>query len=271
MFNPGIAYMLVCVVLFAIAVVIHYHTIHLSLPISSAITILSTILPITAFLNAYVYPNLLRSSHTFTSGDIFTRLAPIVLQGFQAIITAILATLLLEGVVPSPALEFLIDYEWDKLYQAKNADYIEYIQDTYSCCGLNSVDDRAYPFSNVPGGTCAEIHGRTRACRGPWTLALQAASGVDFGVVVIVGLMQIIGLLIMRERTAWWTALRTEDWKPFSETDDESSRRLATVAEESEESSEQGEAAQRGGYGAIETPATGPSASHEEAQRPNNG
>ncbi|KAG8426194.1 hypothetical protein J3459_008341 [Metarhizium acridum] len=105
MFNPGIAYMLACVVLFAIAVVIHYHTIHLSLPISSAITILSTILPITAFLNAYVYPNLLRSSHTFTSGDIFTRLAPIVLQGFQAIITAILATLLLEGVVPSPALE----------------------------------------------------------------------------------------------------------------------------------------------------------------------
>ena len=65
----------------------------------------------------------------------------------------------------------------------------------------------------------------------------------------------------MRERTAWWTALRTEDWKPFSETDDESSRRLATVAEESEESSEQGESAQRGGYGAIETPATGPSAS----------
>ncbi|KHN98304.1 tetraspanin Tsp3 [Metarhizium album ARSEF 1941] len=269
MFNPGIAYMLVCVVLFAVAVVIHYHTIHLSLPISSAITILSILLPITAFLNAYIYPNLLRSSHTFTSGDIFTRLAPIGLQGLQAITTAVLATLLLGGVVPSPALEFLIDYGWDKLYQAKNADCIVLIQDTYNCCGLNSVDDRAYPFHNVPGGTCAEIHGRTKACRQPWTGALRAASGIDFGVVAVVGLMQMIGLLIMRERTAWWTALRTEDWKPFSETDDESSRRLPTVAEESEESSEQGEPAQAG-YGAIQMPVAEPSSSPGEANHRNN-
>ncbi|TWU74083.1 hypothetical protein ED733_004399 [Metarhizium rileyi] len=246
--------------------VVHYHTNHLSLPVSSVITVLSTLLPIAAFLNAYIYPNLLRSSHTFTSGDIFTRLAPIVLQGFQAILTTILATLLFEGVVPSPALEFLVDYEWDKLYEAKDADYIKLIQDTYSCCGLNSVDDRAYPFFHVPGGTCAEINERTRACREPWTAALQIASGIGFGVVVVVGLMQMIGLLIMRERTAWWTALRTENWKPFSETDDESERRLFTVAEESEESSEQDESAQQG-YGAIPTPVAGPSAAPKEAQQ----
>lgn len=65
-----------------------------------------------------------------------------------------------------------------------------------------------------------------------------------------------IGLLIMRERTAWWTALRTEDWKPFSETDDESARRLFTVPEESEDSSDRGES--RRGYGAVEAVA-GPS------------
>jgi hypothetical protein len=77
-----------------------------------------------------------------------------------------------------------------------------------------------------------------------------------------------IGLLIMRERTAWWTALRTEDWKPFSDTDDESSRRLFTVPEESEASSEQGEAAEPldRGYGAIQSPVAGPSSVAEEGE-----
>jgi hypothetical protein len=72
----------------------------------------------------------------------------------------------------------------------------------------------------------------------------------------------------MRERTAWWTALRTEDWKPFSETDNESARRLCTVPEDSEESSEQGGSTRRG-YGAIQTAVAGPSSAPEaEAQRP---
>lgn len=150
------------------------------------------ILPIAAFLNAYVYPNLLRSSHTFTTGSLGSRLAPVVLQGLQAIVTAVLATLLLEGVVPSPALDFLVDYEWDKLYQAKEASYILTIQDNYDCCGLNAVDDRAYPFFHVPGGgTCAEIHGRARSCREPWQQGLQFFSGIDLCVVVVVGLMQV--------------------------------------------------------------------------------
>lgn len=65
---------------------------------------------------------------------------------------------------------------------------------------------------------------------------------------------QMIGLLIMRERTAWWTALRTEDYKPLDEAEEEGIRRLFTVAEESEESSEHGESAQAG-YGAIQTDA----------------
>ncbi|KAK2593352.1 hypothetical protein QQS21_008927 [Conoideocrella luteorostrata] len=267
--------------------VVHFHADHLSLPVSSIITILAIILPISAFLNAYIYPNLLRSSHTFTTGTIASRLAPVALQGLQAIVTAILATLLLEGVVPSPALDFLIDYEWEKLYQAKDANYIMYIQDNFDCCGLNSVDDRAYPFFYVPGGTCAEMHGRTAACRQPWQRALQFFSGIDFGIVVLVGLMQygvnanvrgetsleMVGLLIMRERTAWWTALRTEDWKPVdTDDDDEGSSRLFTVPEESEESSEQGESAQqqqRHGYGAIR-PQTeaGPSSHAAEPSAP---
>ena len=88
-----------------------------------------------------------------------------------------LATLLFAGVVPSPALDFLVDYEWDKLYRAKDADFIKLIQDTYRCCGLNDVHDRAYPFFHIPGGSCAELHGRTTPCRRPWQAALPDCLG----------------------------------------------------------------------------------------------
>lgn len=70
----------------------------------------------------------------------------------------------------------------------------------------------------------------------------------------------------MRERTAWWTALRTEDWKP-NESDDESARHLFTVPEESE-GSEQDDAAPRS-YGSIRGNVLDPSytVSQSETQR----
>ncbi|KAG6010252.1 hypothetical protein E4U21_007301 [Claviceps maximensis] len=216
--------------------VVHFHANHLALPISSILTILTIVLPVLALLNAYVYPNLLRSSHSYPTGNLASRLAPVLLQGFQAVATVILATLLLEAVVPSAVLDSLVESEWDELYRAKDATHVLNIQNTYDCCGFKSVNDRAYPFLSAPGGTCAELHGRTGSCRQPWKKASQYFSGIDFGVVVVIALMQITGLLIMRERTAWWTALRTEDWKPV-DTDDETSSRLYTVQEESEGSS----------------------------------
>lgn len=102
-----------------------------------------------------------------------------------------LATLLFAGVVPTPALDFLIDYGWEKLFQDKDGISIELIQNSFDCCGLNSVDDRSYPFFGIPGGSCAEIYGRTKGCRAPWQSAMQATSGIDFGVVLAVGLMQV--------------------------------------------------------------------------------
>ncbi|QUC21949.1 uncharacterized protein UV8b_06190 [Ustilaginoidea virens] len=264
MLNPGVVYMAACSLLFAVAVVVHFHADHLSLPVSSVITILVVVLPIAAFLNAYIYPNLLRSSHSFAARSAASRLAPVILQSAQALVTAVLATLLLEAVVPSPALHFLLEYEWDKLYRAEDSNHLMYIQDTYNCCGLDSVDDRAYPFVHAPGGSCAEMHGRTTPCRRPWKIALQFFAGTDFAIVVIVALMQIFGLLIMKERTAWWTALRTEDWKP-AETDDESNR-LCTVPEESEASSDHVDSSAIG-YGAIPQSEARPSTSTTSAPK----
>lgn len=173
--------------------VVHFHTSHLSLPLSPVITALAVVLPIAAFVNAYIYPNLLRAAHacadTPTPKALPARLAPVVLQGLQAIVTAVLAALLLEGVVPSPALDFLLEHEWDSLFAARDGESIRLVQDTYRCCGLDAPDDRAYPFGGAR--SCAEVYGRTDSCMAPWRSAMQATSALDFGVVLAVGLMQV--------------------------------------------------------------------------------
>ncbi|KAF4585683.1 tetraspanin Tsp3 [Ophiocordyceps camponoti-floridani] len=174
-FNPGIVYMLASVSLSAIAVVVHFHISHLSLPFPPPLTMATTMLPLAAFLNAYVYPNLLLASSTSTHRLSPTRLAPLVLQATQALVTAVLATaLLLRGLVPSSAV-------------------VE-----------------------------ALLEGRQ-----PWAKAMKATSALDLAVVLAVGLMQLLGLLLMRERTVWWTALRTQDWKA-----DDEGRLLASAVDE---------------------------------------
>ncbi|PFH62319.1 hypothetical protein XA68_14179 [Ophiocordyceps unilateralis] len=214
-FNPGVVYMLASVALSAVAVVVHFHVSHLSLPLPSAMTIATVLLPIGAFLNAYVYPNLLlRASRAPPRCSRLApqRLAPLVLQGLQALLTAVLATaLLLRGVVPSPfVVDVLLDDRWRALFQDRDALRIELLQDSFNCCGFRAVDDRAFPFT---GQSCVDEYHRHISCRDPWASAMQATSALDFAVVLAVGLMQLLGLLLMRERTGWWTALRTQNWK----------------------------------------------------------
>ncbi|POR37768.1 Uncharacterized protein TPAR_02032 [Tolypocladium paradoxum] len=247
MLNPGVVYMLTSVVLFAVAVVVHFHTAHLSLPLPPPVTALAVVLPIAAFVNAYIYPNLLRASHDAASrGSLPARLAPVALQGLQAVVTAVLAALLLGAAVPSPALDLLLEREWDALFAARDAQSIRLVQDTYACCGLDALDDRAYPFGGPR--TCADMYARSESCMAPWRSAMQATSALDFGVVLAVGLMQILGLLMMRERTAWWTALRTQDWKP-GDLDDDASQALLSPADEETAARQQ---ATPNGYGAVQ-------------------
>ncbi|KAL6855284.1 hypothetical protein ACO1O0_006424 [Amphichorda felina] len=223
MFGPGIFYLLVSVVLFAVAVVVHFNSLSLSLPISPAISILVAILPIAGFLNAYIHPSTLYTSHhqppspssssSPSPSARLLQLAPFVLQTLQALITAILATLLLERTVPSPSQSCILEGRWAESYRTHDADAIRTVQDALSCCGLNSLRDRAYPFQRDGApSTCAETYGRDAACRDPWARAMRTNAGVDLGVVLAVGLLQILGLLMMREGKNWWTAWRVGRW-----------------------------------------------------------
>ncbi|PON22802.1 tetraspanin [Trichoderma gamsii] len=204
----GLVFLLVHAVLFGVAVVLYFHSTHLSLPISSAVTILTALLPIISFLNSFIHPSLLHSART--SSNPFLRLSPTVLQTLQGLLTTVLATLLFERVVPSDTVECLMNNQWLGLWRDRNGEAIRLIQDTLNCCGLNSLKDRAYPISDPK--TCAAIFGRDQACRGPWRSALRGSAGADFGIVIAVGVLQALGLLMTREGTNWWTAWRSVSW-----------------------------------------------------------
>ena len=179
--------------------VVHFNSRSLSIPISPAVSILVAILPIAGFLNAYIHPSTLWTSHhqprhsASSPSPRLRQLAPFVLQTLQALVTAILATLLMEATVPSATLSCVLEGRWGAMYRAHDAGSIRGVQDALSCCGLNSVRDRAYPFQRDGApSTCAETYGRDVACRGPWTRAMRANAGADLGVVLAVGLLQVI-------------------------------------------------------------------------------
>ncbi|KAG9257514.1 uncharacterized protein F5Z01DRAFT_671111 [Emericellopsis atlantica] len=211
MLAPGIFFLLLSAALFAVAVVVHFHSSSLSLPITPVVTILTAILPLVSFFNAYTYPSLLANTRHRDSQ--FARLAPTIPQVVQALVTTILATLLFEASVPSQAMSCILGNEWMARFRAHDANTIRRVQDMLECCGFNSVKDRAYPFPRGAPSTCADTYGRTVACRVPLERAVRVSAGVDLGVVLAVGLLQILGLLMMREGNDWWTAWRTGGWR----------------------------------------------------------
>ncbi|RCI11354.1 hypothetical protein L249_7133 [Ophiocordyceps polyrhachis-furcata BCC 54312] len=279
-FNPGILYMLVSVGLSAVAVVVYFHASHLSLPLPKSITFLAMLLPIMAFLNAYIYPNLLLRASSSSSPSSSpqptqsrlspTRLAPLVLQASQALLTAVLATaFLLRGLVPSPlVVDFLLDARWNHLFLGRRrgdaASPIELVQDSFDCCGFRTLDDRAFPFDGPP--SCADEYHRVRPCRIPWARAMQATSAIDFAVVLTVGLMQLLGLLLMRERTAWWTALRTQNWKEAAADYDNDSQPLLPDDDDDDDDDDDVARRQRSSYGAL-LQASRPEAAAADASR----
>lgn len=169
----------------------------LSLPISPASTISTIILPILSFLNT-VYFTTTRarpSQHPSnrTSQQQHQLLLPAAFQILQTIITTVLATTFVSDIIPSATRQCLLSTRWQRLWTGHDAAAIRRIQDTFDCCGFNSVRDRAWPFPNRnnPQPGCAAQFGRTAACAGPWSRALQTVGGVEFGVVAAVGMLQV--------------------------------------------------------------------------------
>ncbi|KAF5021373.1 hypothetical protein F66182_6562 [Fusarium sp. NRRL 66182] len=256
MIHPTVLYMVVSFVLLILAIVVHVYSSNLSLGISPTLSVLTILLPIAGFFNTAFHPRLSRSSSS--SNNNVTKLAPFVVQVLQALVTTILATLLLERIVPSAVTNCMLDTQWTHMFRTHDANGIRRIQDSFDCCGLNSIRDRAYPFPGMAPSTCAETYGRRTACREPWRGAHQTASSLDLVVVLGVGLIQIFGLLLTKDGAGWWNAwgnrhdLQTNQHR-------ESRRPLLTgVVEEEEEAAPERPERESRGYRSVNGNEFGP-------------
>jgi hypothetical protein len=224
--------------------VVHFHSGSLSLPISPVVSALAVILPIISFVNAFIYPTLLRYAQ---SSNFLAKISPYIFQGLQTILTTILATLLADTAIPTETMDCLLETKWKEMFINHDSASIKRIQDMLNCCGFNSVKDRAYPFPDLKPSTCSATYGRTTACKEPWREALQNISKIDFAVVLAVGVIQIIGLLLMKEGTNWWTAWRTRRAETTQEAE---ARGLLRGADEDEEI-RQRQSSRSGSYGSM--------------------
>ncbi len=168
---------------------VHMDAAKLSLPIPRTLTIVVVILPFAAVINALASARLFRSA----GSSIRSRMLPIVLQIFQAVAISVLGTLLFSRILSSAARGCLLSTTWQRLFSAHDADSIRRIQDSFNCCGFNTVQDRPWPFPNQHAShSCADTYGRLTPCAHPWQMALQRDAGLGFGVVLAIGLFQVL-------------------------------------------------------------------------------
>ncbi|KZL83573.1 tetraspanin tsp3 [Colletotrichum incanum] len=213
MINPGIVFLLICIGLLTTAIIVHVSSTNLVLPISPFLSLLPVLLPILGTINAFYYPRLLfNASHSPARAE---QLFPTIIQTLQGILTTALAVLFLQSALPGDDLNCALSTSWQRMFSSKDESSIRRIQDSLDCCGLNSVKDRAWPFTgNVQ---CAERFSRDTPCVGPWREATVTNSAIDLGIVLAVGVLQVLTLLFMQSASNWRHAWWAQGWSHLSE------------------------------------------------------
>ncbi|GKT44748.1 uncharacterized protein ColSpa_04929 [Colletotrichum spaethianum] len=213
MVNPGIVFLLISIGLLTTAIIVHVSSTNLVLPISPFMSLLPILLPILGTINAFYYPRLLfNASQSSARAE---QLFPTIIQSLQGILTTALAVLFLQSALPGDGQNCGLSTSWQRMFASKDESSIRRIQDQLDCCGLNSVKDRAWPFTgNVQ---CAEMFSRDTACLGPWRQATVTNSSIDLGIVLAVGLLQVLTLLFTQSASNWRHAWWAQGWSHLSE------------------------------------------------------
>ncbi|KAF9878877.1 tetraspanin tsp3 [Colletotrichum karsti] len=213
MVNPGLVYILICLALLVVAIATHVSSSHLALPITPFLTLLPILLPIIGAANAFYYPRLLfNASRSPARAE---QLFPTIVQSLQGVLTTALAVLFLQSAMPGANLTCALTNSWQHMFAGKDESSIRRIQDSFDCCGLNSVKDRAWPFQGDV--RCAQRFGRDTACIGPWRESMVRNSGIDLGIVLAVGVLQILTLLFTQSASNWRHAWWAQGWRHLSE------------------------------------------------------
>lgn len=169
----------------------HVAAANLSLPISPGQTITTILLLLLGIGNAVAGTQLAKAARAYQALGRGLRLT-------QAVISIVLATLFFSNIPPSDVRNCMLSTVWQRLFSNHDAESLRRIQDAFNCCGYNSVRDRAWPFPNhQTARRCEEMYGRTLACGRPLRSALQRASGIEFGVVLMSAILQVRDLELL--------------------------------------------------------------------------
>jgi hypothetical protein len=95
-------------------------------------------------------------------------------------------------MIPPSSLHCGLKERWYTLYNWKDGDAIRRIQDAFDCCGLDTVKDRAWPFSFNGASTCAKDFGRKNSCFGAWRKEEQIQAGLLLLVAVLVFVVKVL-------------------------------------------------------------------------------
>ncbi|KAF2967997.1 hypothetical protein GQX73_g5551 [Xylaria multiplex] len=189
-----VSFPLLMVALIGIAIYVQVTSSTLSLPISTGTAVLTILLPLFSVANILYTPILTR----LTASSTFQQLLVPALHILQGGLVVVIATLAAQGFVPSHIVNCALEGNWQQLWQHRDGRAIERIQNTFDCCGFNSIKDRAWPRQDPK--QCAAIYQRTTSCGAPWRAHMQRASALQFAIAVLVGIIQLAHLVYLRRR-----------------------------------------------------------------------
>ncbi|KAJ2969574.1 hypothetical protein NUW58_g9955 [Xylaria curta] len=200
----GAFYFLLVVALIGIAIYVQVTSSTLSLPISTATTVLTILLPLFAAANIIYTPVSQRLARSSALQQ-FLLPALHILQGGLAVV---IATLAAQGFVPGKTQGCVLPEAWQLLWHNHDHRAIERIQNAFDCCGFHSVVDRAWPDH-----TCPTVYDRHTPCDGLWRGSMQRTSALQFAVAVLAGIIQLAHLAYLRRRGVGGSI--AEDFKRF--------------------------------------------------------
>ncbi|PLB52469.1 hypothetical protein P170DRAFT_507261 [Aspergillus steynii IBT 23096] len=182
-------------------------TLSLSLPLPTWLPVLTTLLsPLTVTALAAIGILIPRTPTNAAAANSAIQRALFFIDQAHSILSTIIATLALAYLFPENILSCHLDHQWQSYFSARNAAPIRSIQDTFQCCGLRSIHDRAWPFKDKAHGddACEKQLGFRRSCFEPWREQQRSVSWMIFVAAVLVWGVKVGYIQVFRRRNSSW-------------------------------------------------------------------
>ncbi|KAI9718223.1 MAG: hypothetical protein M1812_004213 [Candelaria pacifica] len=167
----------------------------LSLPISPYLAAATVLLPAVNGVGLYGARSLVPSNSRHRTKSSSHLSGPVLVVGVLLVIyETVIVTLALTHMVPPSGLTCGLNETWMSLFQHKNSDAINRIQNTFKCCGLHSTRDKAWPFPDKNHGAdaCVKTLGWQKSCFGDWRQGEQISAGLLLMVALLVFVSKVL-------------------------------------------------------------------------------